>query len=333
MKTNPFCHLPLRYKSGNIAELQVNFNIFIGLTDMHYSLRQLQVFLAVAHFQNVTKAADYLSMSQSACSGALKGLEDQYDIQLFDRVGKRLQTNELGKVLRPKAQALLEMAEELERDLQRHHDVGQIKLGATLTIGNYLSVELITRYLDSRDGADVTLDVANTQNIAEKLLNFDIDVGMIEGEYQHPELNIIPWKEDELVCFCSPDHPLAKKGRISDKDLVAQPWVLRESGSGTRQAFDRAMYGLMPSLNILLELQHTEAIKRAVQSNLGVSCLSKISLEDAFNRGSLVPLEVSHRDFHRMFYVITHKQKYLGPGILKWLELCGVAIESDEESS
>lgn len=296
---------------------------------MHYTLRQLQVFLAVAHFENVTKAADFLSMSQSACSGALKDLESQYDIQLFDRVGKRLQTNELGRLLRPKAEALLAMAEELEHDLRRHKDVGQIKLGATLTIGNYLAVQLITEFMHATAGAKVSLEVANTQSIAEKLLNFDIDIGMIEGEYHHPDLNIIPWQEDELVCFCAPNHPLARHAQLSDLDLTTAQWILRERGSGTRQAFERAMSGLLPNMQILLELQHTEAIKRAVEGQLGISCLSRISLRDAFARGSLIELKVPQRDFHRMFYAVLHRHKYRSAGILKWLELCGISSAAE----
>lgn len=290
---------------------------------MHYTLRQLQVFLAVAHFENVTKAAEHLAMSQSACSGALKDLETQYDVQLFDRVGKRLQTNELGRLLRPKAEALVAMAQELEYDLKRHKEAGKIKVGATLTIGNYLAVPLITRYMQAQ-GAGVSLEVANTQAVAEKLLNFDIDIGMIEGEYHHPDLDIIPWREDELVCFCSPTHPFAQKAFLTDEDLTQARWILREPGSGTRQAFERAMYGLLPHLNILLELQHTEGIKRAVESDLGISCLSRISLKDAFQRGSLVPLPVPQRDFHRMFYAVLHKHKYRSAGLLRWLELCEI---------
>lgn len=291
---------------------------------MHYTLRQLQVFLAVAHFENVTKAAEHLAMSQSACSGALKDLESQYDVQLFDRVGKRLQTNELGRLLRPKAEALVAMARELEEDLKRHKEVGRIKVGATLTIGNYLAVPLISRFMQTQ-GAGVSLEVANTQAVAEKLLNFDIDIGMIEGEYHHPDLDIIPWRQDELVCFCAPGHPFASKPSLSDDDLVQAQWILREPGSGTRQAFERALHGLLPRLNILLELQHTEGIKRAVESQLGISCLSQISLRDAFQRGTLVPLPVPQRDFHRMFYAVLHKHKYRSAGLLRWLELCEIS--------
>lgn len=291
---------------------------------MHYTLRQLQVFLAVAHFENVTRAADSLSMSQSACSGALKDLENQYDVQLFDRVGKRLQANELGRLLRPKAEALLERAQAFESDLMKHKEVGQLKVGATLTIGNYLAVELITRFMDGTPEARVSLDVANTSTIAQELLNFDIDLGLIEGEFHHPDLNVIPWREDELVCFCAPEHPLATKTLLADADILEAQWILREQGSGTRQTFDRAMHGLLPKLKILLELQHTEAIKRAVAANLGISCLSRISLQDAFKRGALVPLATPQRDLSRVFYLVLHKDKYRSAGIERWMEICGV---------
>jgi DNA-binding transcriptional LysR family regulator len=293
---------------------------------MHYTLRQLQVFLAIAHFENVTKAAEHLAMSQSACSGALRDLETQFDVQLFDRVGKRLKTNELGRLIRPKAEALLSMADELEQDLKNQSHVGQIKVGATLTIGNYLAVPLVSRYLQIY-GAEISLTVANTQTVVEQLLNFDIDIGMIEGEYQHAELHIIPWRTDELVCFCSPHHPLANRIQLTDEELISAQWILRESGSGTRQTFSRAMHGLIPHLNVLLELQHTEGIKRAVESGLGISCLSRITLQDAFNRGTLVPLQVPQRDFHRMLYAVLHKQKYCGTGLKRWLDLCEISVE------
>lgn len=107
---------------------------------MRFSLRQLEVFLATAHFQNISRAAESLAMSQSAASSALKELEQQCDVQLFDRVGKRLQLNEQGRLVRPRAEALLEQARELEQALMLHKDAGPVKVGATLSIGNYLAV-------------------------------------------------------------------------------------------------------------------------------------------------------------------------------------------------
>ena len=129
------------------------------------------------------------------------------------------------------------------------------------------------------------------------------------------------------MVFCSPEHPLAGRAALSDADLEAATWILREPGSGTRQTFDRGMHGLLPGLNVLLELQHTEAIKRAVEAGLGIGCLSRVTLAEAFRRGSLVPLAVPHRDFSRRFYFVLHRQKYRSRGIARWLALCAAAAQ------
>ncbi|MFC6673827.1 LysR family transcriptional regulator [Marinobacterium aestuariivivens] len=289
---------------------------------MKYTLRQLQVFLAAAHSQNITRAAEGLAMSQSAASGALRELETHFDIQLFDRVGKRLQLNELGRLLQPRVEALLAQAGELELAFQQHAEAGPLKVGATLSIGNYLAVGIMARYMAEHPDARVSLDVENTAAIAEKVRSFELDIGLIEGEVQHSDLEVLPWREDELVVFCAATHPLAQAGRLSDAQLLGADWILREAGSGTRQAFDRAMYGLMPRLHILLELQHTEAIKRAVLAGLGIGCLSRVTLEDNFRRGDLVPLGVPERDFRRLFYFVLHRQKYRSAGLERWIALC-----------
>ncbi|ERS88884.1 LysR family transcriptional regulator [Marinobacter sp. C1S70] len=290
---------------------------------MKYSFRQLEVFLAAAHFQNITRAAESLAMSQSAASSALKELENQFDIQLFDRVGKRLQLNELGRLYRPKAESLLAQATELEQAFSKHSEVGALKVGATLTIGNYLAVGVMAKYMNTPTRPKVSLEVANTSSIARRVRDFELDIGLIEGELQSPELEVIPWREDELTVFCSPSHPLARKQALTDEDLRQAVWIMREPGSGTRQSFERGMHGLLPDLNILLELEHTEAIKRAVEADLGIGCLSKVVLADAFKRGSLAPLSVpDYRKFDRQFYFILHKQKYRSAGIARWMSLC-----------
>lgn len=293
---------------------------------MRYSLRQLEVFLAIAHHENLTRAADELSMSQSAASSSLKDFESQFDIQLFDRIGKRLKLNEQGRQIRSKAESLLAQAKEFEQSLMQHAEAGPLTVGATLSIGNYLAVGLMAEYMEQHPGSRVQLEVDNTAHIAQQVLNYQLDIGLIEGELNHPDLEVIPWREDELAVFCHPEHPLAMKQTsqqpITDDDLCAAQWILRESGSGTRQAFDRAMHGLLPRLTIELELQHTEAIKRAVQAQLGIGCLSLITLEDAFQRGSLVHIQLPKRDFSRTLYLIIHKQKYRSAGLTAWLSLC-----------
>ena len=294
---------------------------------MKYSLRQLEVFLATAHGENISRAADELAMSQSAASSALKELEKQFDVQLFDRAGKKLLLNEFGRLIQPRAEELLERARELESLLTAQTGNqgvpgGSLKVGATLSIGNYLVSGFIARYLGENPGTHIDLEVANTAHIVDMVAHFKLDVGLIEGEVHHPDLDIQRWREDDLVIFCSPDHPYATKASLSEQDLLDAVWILREQGSGTRQAFDRAMHGLLPEMNILMELQHTEAIKRSVETGLGIGCLSEITLLDAFRRGSLVPLKTPGKNFHRFFYLIVHKQKYRSVGLEKWLAIC-----------
>lgn len=290
---------------------------------MRFSLRQLQVFLATAHAQNVTQAADRLAMSQSAASSALKELERALDQPLFDRVGKRLQLNESGRWLMPRAEALLAQARELDQELAGQPGSGDLRLGATLTIGNYLAVSLVRDYKRDHPGAQVSLDVENTHAIADKVRHFQLDIGLIEGELLDPMLRITPWRDDELVLFCSPEHPLAgRKRALDDAQLSAARWILRETGSGTRQTFDRAMAGLLSRLDVVMELQHTEAIKRAVEAGLGIGCLSRETLHDAFARGTLVPLAAPHRDLSRKFYLVTHKRKYVSRGMNDFIQHC-----------
>ncbi|PAV26783.1 LysR family transcriptional regulator [Tamilnaduibacter salinus] len=290
---------------------------------MRYTFRQLEVFVAVARTQNITQAARSLAMSQSAASSALRELETQFDTQLFDRVGKRLQLNELGRLFRPKVESLLSQGRDLEQALSEHTDLGALNVGATLTIGNYLAVDIMADYMKNRPESRVSLQVANTENIVRRVREFELDIGLIEGELQARDLDVIPWRPDELVVFCAPDHPLARKDALSDDDLRDADWIMREPGSGTRQTFERGMHGLLPDLNLALELEHTEAIKHAVEARLGIGCLSRVCLEDAFQRGRFVELSTpEHRQFDRQFYFILHKQKYRSAGIDRWIELC-----------
>jgi DNA-binding transcriptional LysR family regulator len=289
---------------------------------MRFTLRQLEVFLAVARDESVSRAAEQLAMSQSAVSSALADLEQQFDILLFDRIGKRLQLGGLGRSLRPRAEALLEQARALEQGLANRNEVGSLRVGATLTIGNYVTVPLMAHFMREHPGARVTLEVANTAEIARKVSNFEIDVGLVEGELQEPDLDVTRWCDDELVVFCAPSHPFAKRRALADEELRTAAWIVRERGSGTRQAFDLAMHGILSELQIALELQHTEAIKSAVEAGLGVGCVSRIAVAEAFRHGALVPCKVPYRDFRRQFYFVLHRHKYRSAGVLRWLELC-----------
>ena len=289
---------------------------------MKLSLRQLEVFVAVARHQSVSRAADQLALSQSAASAALAELERQFDVRLFDRVGKRVRLNDFGAQLLPRAAEMLDRARELEALLQAKDAPGELHVGATLTIGNYLGTLIVSDFMQRHPGSKVTLDVQNTANIIAKVAGFDLDLGLVEGRCQHPDIDVIPWGDDSLEVFAAPHHPLAKKRRLTPDDLAAADWILREPGSGTRETFDLAVAGVLPTVKIKLELSHTEAIKRAVESGLGIGCISRLALREAFRRGSLVRLKAPFLKMDRQFLILVHKQKYRTSTSRQFVELC-----------
>jgi DNA-binding transcriptional LysR family regulator len=299
---------------------------------MKYSLRQLEIFVAISRAQSVSRAAEELALSQSATSSALGEFERQFNLQLFDRVGKSLRNNEAGQQLLPRAVELLDRAHEIEALLQGHIGFGHMKIGATLTVGNYLATILVARFLQDHPESRIQLQVHNTSSIVQRIANHDLDLGLIEGDCHHADIEVQPWIADELVVFTAPDHPLAKLNKVGIEQLLQEPWILRERGSGTRETFDRAFHNHHARLNIRLELEHTEAIKRAVESGLGISCISRLALKDALRRGSLVELPTPDLNLGRYFYILWHKQKYQTAGMREFIDLCKAMTAGVERS-
>ncbi|MBF7729747.1 LysR family transcriptional regulator [Pseudomonas sp. N040] len=289
---------------------------------MRFTLRQLEVFAAVATQGNVSRAAQTLALSQSAASTSLSELERSISTLLFDRVGKRLNLNSAGQQLLPQALALLEQAREIEALLNGKSGFRSLAVGATLTVGNYLATLLLGKFMQNHPECRVSLHVSNTEQMVQQIARYELDLGLIEGDCQHPDIIVRHWVDDELVVFCAPEHPLAKRGQATTEELCREAWILREKGSGTRLTFDQAMRHHLSQLNIRLELEHTEAIKRAVESGLGISCISRLALRDAFRRGSLVAVETPQLDLLRQFQFIWNRQKNQTAAMAEFLELC-----------
>ena len=289
---------------------------------MKFSLRQLQVFVAVARSGSVSQAAVDISLSQSATSTALSAFERQFDCQLFDRAGKRLRINALGGQLLPKAVELLDRAGEIEELLEGHAGLGSLRIGATLTIGNYLATLIVADFLRRHAEARVQLTVHNTATIIEQVAGFELDLGLIEGACHHPDLETQAWVSDELMVFAPPDHPLARRRKVSVAELMRETWILREKGSGTREVFEQALRNFHVEPTIRLELEHTEAIKRAVESGLGLGCISRLALKEAFRRGSLAPIHTPDLDLQRNFQFLWHRHKYQTSALREFLTAC-----------
>lgn len=289
---------------------------------MKYTLRHLEIFLAVAKEQSISRAAEQLSMSQSATSAALQEFESRYNLQLFDRSAKRLRLNSLGISLRSKAEKLMVHAQEFDKDLQQNEELGHLRVGASLTIANYLAAGFLATYMQRHPKADVELTADSTPEIINSVLNFEVDVGLIEAEMNHNDLSQLLWRDDKMVAICSPEHPFAHKSQLTDKDITQCRWIVREPGTAHRKTFDQAMQGLLVDLDIRLQLPQNEAIKNAVKAGLGVGCLSEVAVADEIEQGSLVVLPLKKRPMNRHFYIITHKQAQLSQSVRWWIELC-----------
>lgn len=288
---------------------------------MKITLRQIEVFAAIARLENVSRAATQLSMSQSAASTALLELERHFDCPLFDRIGKSLRLNGSGRGLLPQAEDMLARANEVESYLAGGQ-LAPVAVGATLTIGNYLATLVVVEYLRQHPGSRVELSVCNTQQVVERLRRFELDIGLIEGEASDSDLIFEPWLDDELVVFCAPSHPLAQLGIARSTVLAAQKWIVREPGSGTRALFDRAMRAAGVDANVCLQLEHTEAIKRTVESGLGVGCLSRLALREALRRGSLVEVGTPELALRRRFQFVRQRHRHVSTATRMFMAEC-----------
>ncbi|GAB2937331.1 DNA-binding transcriptional regulator YeiE [Hafnia psychrotolerans] len=286
---------------------------------MHITLRQLEVFAEVLKSGSTTQASIVLSLSQSAVSAALADVEGQLGVQLFDRVGKRLVTNEHGRLLYPKALALLEQAGEIERLFSK--DNGSLRIGASSTIGNYMLPKMIADYRLDFPGTPLELNVGNTNDVINAVAEFRVDLGLIEGPCSVPELITQPWLDDQLVVFSAPDNPLAGQ-KVSLGTLALAPWILRERGSGTREVLDHLLLPQMPDFNLVMELGNSEAIKHAVRHGIGISCLSRRVIAEQLSGGALVEIHVPQVPLVRKLYLIHHRQKHISNALSRFLTYC-----------
>lgn len=286
---------------------------------MHITLRQLEVFTEVLKSGSTTQASVVLALSQSAVSAALADLETQLGVQLFDRVGKRLMVNEHGRLLYPKALAILEQSNEIEKLFRQEN--GALRVYASSTIGNYLLPAMIARYRRDFPTIPLELHVGNTQDVIGAVADFSVDLGFIEGPCHHTDLVTQPWLEDELVVFCAPDNPLAQQ-TLTLQMLADAPWILRERGSGTREVLDHLLLTQLPHFKLVMELGNSEAIKHAVRHGIGISCLSRHVVADQLAAGSLVELQLEQPRLVRTLYLIHHRQKHISNVLHGFLNYC-----------
>ena len=298
---------------------------------MRITLRQLSVFIAVADAGSTTAAAGHVALSQSATSAALNELESVLGARLFDRVGTRLVLNDTGRGLLPQARAVLDGAAGIEREFGLGTAAGEagapslLRVGASTTIGNYLLPTLVARWQRAQPQAHVDVEIANTAAIAAAVARMEVDVGLIEGPSHEPEVVAQAWREEELAIVCAPSHPLLRGDparRLNVAALRQASWLLREPGSGTREAVEQA---LQPHLHHLQEGLHfggTEAIKQAAVEGLGFTCLSLFAVQDLVALGRLVRVQTTLPRLVRRLWLVLHRRKQFSRSLEAFIEFC-----------
>ncbi|MEC3769102.1 MULTISPECIES: LysR family transcriptional regulator [Cupriavidus] len=285
---------------------------------LRLTLRQLSVFVAVAQHGSTMAAAQALAMSQSAVSASLAELERALDSPLFDRIARRLSINETGRQFFPRALSLLDQAQELERFAGQTGV--QLRIAASNTIGSYMLPPLLAGFRHSRSGpCTLDLRIGNTREVLQSLLQFEADIGLVEGASHERDLRSVRWCDDEMVVIVGPSHPLA----AAPHDLVAlrdAEWIVREPGSGTREVIEERLVPLLGELRFALELGNAEAIKRAVMSGFGVSCLSLHVVRDELERGTLVAIREGLPRIVRPLQLVVHQDKFPTQGLLAFTE-------------
>ncbi|MDO6387856.1 LysR substrate-binding domain-containing protein [Uliginosibacterium sp. 31-12] len=294
---------------------------------MRITLRQLDVFCAIARHGQVTRAAQAVAMTQAAASMALADLERQLGCTLFDRVGRQLVLNASGRLLAGRAREVLDRVAEIEYLAQEREPVFDLHVGASVTIGNQLLPGLVAQMRKRWPKAHVQISRLSSRDLIAHLKAHQIDLGFLEGSFSDDAIQRYPWRQDRLCVFAAPDHPLAGRA-LSAEDFHGVPWVVREQGSGTRDVMTQACEEAGFTALIDLELEQPEAIRQCVKAGLGVGCLSELELADAFQAGSLKRLDTPFLDMPSRLDIVTLRDRYLSAGPRALLELCGIHPEA-----
>lgn len=275
------------------------------------SPRQLEVLVAVASTGTVRAAAGQLHLSQPAVSMALAELERLLGYRVFDRVQRRLHLNARGRRLLPKAREILERLREFGLEDSGSDLTGELRLGASNTIGNYLVGDLIGGFVAAHPRVAIRLHVDNSASILAGMLDYSLDLGCIEGPATHPQLELLPWRRDSLCVCAPPGHRLAGRKRLRPDDFAGARWILREAGSATRSQAERALASL-PAGETVLELDQSEAIKQAVIAGLGLALLPAVAVQDARAAGRIAVLPTPFLPLQRELSLVLHRQRHRG---------------------
>ena len=303
---------------------------------MSITLRQLEIFIAVAETAQVTKASKKLFVTQSAVSMALAELENQLGGSLFDRHGRSLLLNARGRFLLPLAKEITSQVSHIETIMSERNDTleGSIKVVASTTLGNYILPYLIGAFKRVHPNVHVDLLVYNKRYAEKLVFEKTVDVGFVEGPLSgKDEIQSTLWFEDELVVLCGPTDPLAHNEAFDiKKDLKGKKWIMREAGSGTAASIREKFGDYMEDVHIVMEMGHPEAVKRAVESGTGITCLSALCICREAEHGWLKGLKIDGLDMKRQLKIIQRKDTETSDALAEFLSFCEVMTICDNSN-
>lgn len=287
------------------------------------TLRHMKIFRSICeHSYNTTKTAEALHMTQPAVSQAIKELEQYYGVVLFDRIGRRLYLTEVGQHFLQYAIHILSLFDDMEMELREWESVGVLRVGTSITIGSQFLPYYVKSFYNTHPGTEIRALVAPSGLLEKKLINNELDFALIEGVPHAPSIVSEQYMEDHLSVICPAHGAYVQGQKISIKEFKQQKLLLREPGSGTREVFDQVTQTAGFSVSPVWEAMSTTALVNAVIQGLGIAVLPYRMVMEPLKQGLIHTISVEGLNFHRNFYIIRHKDKYLTESAKSFLELC-----------
>ncbi len=283
----------------------------------------LEVFVKVVENKNFSRAAEELHMTQPAVSQYIQGLEGQMGVKLLERTNKYVRLNYAGEIVYAHAKEILSLIAKMKRlvDDITNQASGEIKIGASYTIGEYFLPSIIAAMKKRYPLINPKITIENSKEISELVAENHLDIGLIESKYHRKGLIISPFATDTLHVFISPNHPLAKKENITLEDLQEVTWIVREEGSGTREAVDKLFQSLKIEKVKMMEFGSTQIIKESVEAGLGVAFLSQWTVRKELTLQTLTVLPLDHTPFYRTFSFVKKQSSFETKAVSVFTEL------------
>lgn len=275
------------------------------------TLRHMKIYLAVYYTENVTKAAAALNMTQPAVTRAIQEMENYYGIRLFERINRRLHVTEAGKMFYSYALHIIDSFDQMERDLRNWEELGILRVGSSITIGNSLLLKVLKEFRTEHPALQIKATISNGGYLQKALLDNKLDIALIEGNINNEDLHKEIIATDRLVLIMPPDDPRKNAEHLYLKDFENDFLILREEGSMGRSLINHifALHG-MP-VRPIIESASTQAIIRAVHEGLGISLLPEDLVWRHIQLGYISTKEITDEKFTRNNYVVWHRHKFL----------------------